>query len=353
MTIIPITHPKGQHGLRTLWIWFAAVAAVFLFNHFIANEIDPYFFTIIMYAGINIILAVSLNLVNGFTGQFSMGHAGFMSVGGYISAFITTTVVAKNPAIMMDPLQSTLLFLGALISGGLGAGAAGYLVGLPSLRLKGDYLAIVTLGFGEIIRVVVLNVNAIGGARGMPNIPALSNFSWVYTIVVVTVFFIWRMINSAQGRAYLAVREDEIAAEAMGVNTTKAKVRAFVWGAIFAGVAGGLFAHYLRYLNPQTFDFNKSFEIIIMVVLGGMGSITGSVIAALLLTGIREALRPLQELTRLDFRMVIYSLLLIVLMLTKPNGLFGTREFTDFLPPWLRKKFTGIDRDLLMKKDVP
>jgi branched-chain amino acid transport system permease protein len=216
-------------------------------------------------------------------------------------------------------------------------------VGLPSLRLKGDYLAIVTLGFGEIIRVVILNIDAIGGARGMPNIPALSTFGWVYTTVVVAIFTVWRLVNSAHGRAFLSVREDEIAAEAMGVNTTRAKVRAFVVGAFFAGVAGGLFAHYLRYLNPATFDFNRSFEIIIMVVLGGMGSITGSVIAAVFLTLIREALRPLQELTRLDFRMVIYSLLLIILMLTRPNGLFGRKEFTSFLPSWLRARLTEKD----------
>jgi branched-chain amino acid transport system permease protein len=199
----------------------------------------------------------------------------------------------------------------------------------------------VTLGFGEIIRVIVLNLDVIGGARGLPNIPALSSFGWVYTWVVLTIFTVWRLINSAHGRAFLSVREDEIAAEAMGVHTTRAKVRAFVIGAFFAGVAGGLFAHYLRYLNPQTFDFNRSFEIIIMVVLGGMGSITGSVVAALFLTGIREALRPLQEITKIDFRMVIYSLMLILLMLTRPNGLFGTREYVDFLPDWMKKKIRG------------
>jgi branched-chain amino acid transport system permease protein len=175
----------------------------------------------------------------------------------------------------------------------------------------------------------------------MANIPALTTFGWVYTLVVVTVFTVWRLVNSSHGRAFLSVREDEIAAEAMGVNTTQAKVRAFVISSFFAGVAGALFAHYLRYLNPQTFDFNRSFEIIIMVVLGGMGSVTGSVLAAIFLTAIREALRPLQEYTRLDFRMVIYSMLLIVLMLTRPNGLLGTREFTHFLPGWLRRKLTG------------
>jgi branched-chain amino acid transport system permease protein len=321
-------------------VWFSVLLLVWLFHFFVADEIDPYIFSIIMYAGVNVTLATSLNLVNGFTGQFSMGHAGFMSVGGYVSAFITTSLAAAYPQ-LLDSVFAPLIFILALYAGGLGASGVGYLVGLPSLRLKGDYLAIVTLGFGEIIRVVILNIDAIGGARGMPNIPPLTSFGWVYSVAILTLFVVWRLINSPHGRAFLSVREDEIAAEAMGVNTTRAKVRAFVIGAFFAGVAGGLFGHYLRYLNPQTFDFNRSFEIIIMVVLGGMGSLTGSVVAAIFLTVIREALRPLQEITRLDFRMVIYSLLLIILMLTRPNGLFGMREFMDFLPQRLRKRFNG------------
>jgi len=331
---------QQQHGLRTMWIWIAALAAVWFFQFFISDNIDPYFFGIIMYAGVNIILAVSLNLVNGFTGQFSMGHAGFMSVGGYFAAYLTTSLQASSPALFASAPAAGAIFIASLVAGGVLSALVGYLVGLPSLRLKGDYLAIVTLGFGEIIRVIILNVDAIGGARGMPNIPQLSSFGWVYTFVVLTVFTVWRLIHSAHGRALLSVREDEIAAEAMGVNTTKAKVRAFVIGAFFAGVAGGLFAHYLRYLNPQTFDFNRSFEIIIMVVLGGMGSVTGSVFAAIFLTGIREALRPLQEITKVDFRMVIYSLMLIILMLTRPNGLLGTRELMDFIPEKLRRRFS-------------
>src|SRR4051812_43665897 len=172
----PITHKDSIHGLRTLWVWIAAFVAVILVQLFAADSIDPYIYTIIMYAGVNIILAVSLNLVNGFTGQFSMGHAGFMSVGGYTASFITTTLQAHQPQIFANPVTTPLIFLGVLILGGLAASFVGYLVGLPSLRLKGDYLAIVTLGFGEIIRVVILNIDAIGGARGMPDIPALSNF---------------------------------------------------------------------------------------------------------------------------------------------------------------------------------
>ncbi len=330
-------------GFRTWVIWLASLALIWGFHLTIADEIDPYYFTIIMYAGVNIILAVSLNLVTGFTGQFSMGHAGFMSVGGYLAAFVSTRLETIHPEWFSHSIISSILFLGVVLLGGLGASLVGYFVGLPSLRLKGDYLAIVTLGFGEIIRVIVLNVDAIGGARGLPNIPPLSHFGWVYTFVLLSIFTVWRLIQSAQGRTFLSVREDEIAAEAMGVNTTQAKVKAFAIGAFFAGIAGALFAHYLRYLNPQTFDFNRSFEIIIMLVLGGMGSITGSVVAALFLTGIREALRPLQELTQLDFRMVIYSLLLIVLMLTRPNGLFGSKEYLDFLPRWLSRKIKGQD----------
>lgn len=331
---------KQKSGIQTLVPW-AVVLGLIWITHFLTPSLDPYYFSILIYAGINIVLAVSLNLVNGFTGQFSMGHAGFMSIGGYTAAFLTTTLQTHSPTLLQDPFFGHLIFFGALWVGGLVASLAGYLVGLPSLRLKGDYLAIVTLGFGEIIRVILLNIDAVGGARGMPNIPLLTDFGLVYSLVLLVTFVVWRLIRSAHGRAFLSVREDEIAAEAMGVNPTRAKVRAFVIGAFFAGVAGGLFAHNLRYLNPQTFDFNRSFEIIIMVVLGGMGSITGSIVAALFLTIIREALRPLQQITGLDLRMVIYSLMLITLMLTRPNGLFGTRELPDFLPKKLRNRLTG------------
>lgn len=299
---------------------------IWILDPLITGTLDAYYFTILMYAGVNCVLAVSLNLVNGFTGQFSMGHAGFMSVGAYVSAMLTMAAKDAWPDLASSALAGPLVFIPALACGGLAASLVGYCVGLPSLRLKGDYLAIVTLGFGEIIRVILLNINAVGGARGLPNIPQLTSFGWVFSIVVLTVFTVWRLVHSSHGRALLSVREDEIAAESMGVNTTQAKVKAFVVGAFFAGIAGGLFGHYLMYLNPANFDFNKSFEIIIMVVLGGMGSISGSIVAALFLSVIREALRPLQQLTGTDYRMVIYSILLIVLMLTRPNGLFGTRE---------------------------
>lgn len=340
MTSRTVPLQAGHFGIRSLLPWIIAGLIVWILHFFVQGMIDPYYFTILMYSGINIILAVSLNLVNGFTGQFSIGHAGFMSVGGYVAAFLSMWARESNPELLATDYGQNLVFLGATLVGGLAASGVGWLVGLPSLRLKGDYLAIVTLGFGEIIRVVLLNIEAVGGARGMPSIPSYAGFGWVYGFVILTVFFVWRMVNSRYGRDCLAVREDEIAAEAMGVNTTQAKVKAFVTGSFFAGIAGSLFAHYLRYLNPATFDFNRSFEIVIMVVLGGMGSITGSVVAAVFLTVIREALRPLQEITRLDFRMIIYSLVLIILMLTRPNGLFGTKEFTDLLPRRIRSRLT-------------
>lgn len=322
--------------------WVFAIVIAWLMNAYVSPFINPYYFSVIMYVGINIVLAVSLNLVNGYTGQFSMGHAGFMAVGGYTSAFLTLTVRTYYPALFENAFMLQGLFVLSLIVGGLCAGAIGYLVGLPSLRLKGDYLAIVTLGFGEIIRVFILNIDAVGGARGLPGIPSLSSFGWVYTFAILTIFVIKRLVSSPMGREFLGVREDEIASEAMGVNTTRAKVRAFVVGSFFAGIGGGLFAHYLSYLNPQTFDFNKSFDIIIMVVLGGMGSLSGSIFAAVVLTFLREVLRSLQEITLIDFRMIIYSLILILMMILRPHGVFGSKEIWDFGPfsRWRKKSKT-------------
>lgn len=319
---------------RGLAPWIIALAVTWLVQVFGVQFMDPYVFTIVIYAGINMTMAVSLNLVNGFTGQFSMGHAGFMAVGAYMSAFLTLYVRTAMPDAFSNVAFQELIFVGALIAGGLAASIAGYIVGLPSLRLKGDYLAIVTLGFGEIIRVILLNMDAVGGARGLPAIPMLTNFGWVYSLAIICTFVVWRLVKSAYGRDLLAVREDEIAAQAMGVNTTRAKVRAFTIGAFFAGVGGGLFAHYLTFLNPAIFDFNRSFEIIIMVVLGGMGSLSGSILAAIILTGLREVLRDVNEL-----RMIVYSLMLIIMMLIRPNGFFGTREIFSYLPAKLRERF--------------
>lgn len=340
-----IDKTKSYAGLLSLRWWLLAIAGAWALDYVLPSMLSPYIFQILVLAGINVILSVSLNLVNGFTGQFSMGHAGFMAVGGYLSAFLTTSLVEHRPDLMIDPATGELLgtavifYFGSLILGGVAATIVGYIVGLPSLRLRGDYLAIVTLGFGEIIRVILLNTDAVGGARGLSGIKQFTNFGWVFTFVIITIFCVWRVVHSAHGRILQSIREDEIAATAMGVNTTQGKVRAFAMGAFFAGVAGGLFAHYLTTLNPGTFDFNRSFEVIIMVVLGGMGSISGSVVAAIVLTVLKEALRPLQQYTGVDLRMVIYALVLIIMMLARPKGIFGTKEIGDLFRG--RKKIKG------------
>jgi len=304
-------------------------------NTVLPRLINPYVAQVVILCGINVILAVSLNLVNGFTGQFSIGHAGFMALGAYGSAMFSMHVgtrwVATLAALGLTvQVAEGLALLVALALGGLLAALAGYLVGLPSLRLRGDYLAIVTLGFGEIIRVLILNVDAVGAARGLPGIPAWVDFFWVGVGVAAVILLARHLAASTHGRALFAIRDDEVAAEALGVDTTSYKVLAFVLGAFFAGIAGGLFAHYLSYLNPNSFTFIKSIEVIAMVVLGGMGSISGSVLAAIILTLLPEVLRPVK-----DYRMVIYSLMLIVLMITRPGGLLGSREVSL---AWLLKR---------------
>ena len=317
-------------------LWAVGVMALLVVLDVAASRLlSPYLLQIVVLCGINVILAVSLNLINGFTGQFSIGHAGFMALGAYGSAMFSlgvgrTWVSALEAAGAPTPLAAAPALLMALLLGGLLAALAGYLVGLPSLRLRGDYLAIVTLGFGEIIRVLILNIDAVGGARGLPGIPAWANVFWVGLGVAAVLVLSARLAHSTHGRALFAIRDDEVAAEALGVDTTSYKVLAFVLGAFFAGVAGGLFAHFLSYLNPNSFTFIKSIEVIAMVVLGGMGSISGSVMAAIILTLLPEVLRPVKQ-----YRMVLYSLMLITLMITRPQGLLGTRELS--LPSWLRR----------------
>nr|WP_253696425.1 branched-chain amino acid ABC transporter permease [Bdellovibrio bacteriovorus] len=297
--------------------------------------INAYFQLILLFALVNCLLSMSLNLVNGYTGQFSLGHAGFMAIGAYFSAYANTHWDLIPPS-----FQAIEYFIYAL-GGGLLAAIAGFLVGLPSLRLKGDYLAIVTLGFGEIIRVALLNMDFLGGPRGYSGIPGFGSFlfSFIFASIwlVICFFTIWRVMHSTYGRGFLSVREDEIAAEAMGINTTRMKVRSFVLSSFFAGVAGSLFAHFTNFINPSSFTFLLSVNAVIMVVLGGMGSMTGSIVAAVVLTILPEALRPLQEFTGVDLRMVIYSLLLILVMILRPKGLFGEKEITDVWRKYVRR----------------
>lgn len=292
----------------------ATIVLCFLVSLF-KNQINPYWLFISYDIGVNIILAVSLNLINGYTGQFSLGHAGFMAVGAYTAAVIT------NQFGDLNTFFAGAVFLGALLAGGLVAAVTGLLVGIPTLRLRGDYLAIVTLGFGEIIRVIFQNMNAVGGARGLSVSHGWTNFFWAFGFAAVTVYVVTALVHSTYGRGFLAVRDDEVAASAMGINPTKYKVTAFVIGAFFAGIAGGLYAHSKQFITPGGFNFMESIAIVVMVILGGMGNTIGVIIAAALLTLLPEFLRPVAE-----YRMIIYSLLLIILMLTRPQGLFSLRR---------------------------
>src|ERR1700712_921269 len=296
----------------------AGLLTAFGISYF-SDHIDPYHLDVLTGIGINVILAVSLNLVNGYTGQFSLGHAGFMSVGAYLAAAVS---IFLGPKLLGEDggtaWQQGLLFFGALLAGGLSAAVAGLIVGVPSLRLKGDYLALVTLGFGEIIRVIFQNVETLGGALGLNGIPAYTTIFWVLAFVAVTVFTVTCLVNSTYGRGFLATHDDEIASEAIGLNTTRYKIVAFVIGAFFAGIAGGLYGHFKMTITPTGFDFTKSIEIVVMVILGGMGNTLGVILAAILLTLLPELLRPIAE-----YRMVIYSALLIALMLIRPQGLFN------------------------------
>lgn len=316
-----------KNYLLPLGLGLLVLINLFLALEFLGIEIiDRYYKGILILMQINIILAVSLNLINGVTGMLSLGHAGFMAVGAYTSSLLSIFLSNMN-------LPEVILFPLVLCAGGLLAAVMGLAIGIPTLRLRGDYLAIATLGFGEIIRVVLLNLDITRGARGLPGIPNYTNLWWAQFFMVLSVMIIWNITASNHGRAFVAIRENEIAAEAMGVNTTYYKVSSFVIGAFFAGVAGGLFAHHLGFISPKSFEFMKSVEILLMVVLGGLGSLTGSVVAAIVLTGLPEFLRFLQS-----YRMVIYSLTLVLLMIYRPQGLFGRHEANaDLLKAWFNK----------------
>jgi len=298
--------------------------------------LNAYYLDILLGIGINIILAVSLNLINGYTGQFSLGHAGFMSVGAYTAASITTFAGPSFLAAFggaKDSIGTPVLFLTALIAGGCMAAISGFAVGVPSLRLKGDYLAIVTLGFGEIIRVIFQNIKAVGGPSGLKGIWPYTNFFWTFGWVAITIFTVLALVHSTYGRGFLAVHDDEVAASAMGVNTTRYKVTAFVVGSFFAGIAGGLYAHLKTFIAPAGFVFMMSIEIVTIVILGGMGNTPGVIAAAVLLTLLPQGLRVIAGTQIGNFslrwvgelRMIIYASLIILIMLTRPQGLFSMR----------------------------
>lgn len=284
-----------------------------------SGVLSGYYAKVLVKTGIYMILAVSLNVVTGYLGQLPLGHAGFMAVGAYTSAIIMTRI----------PVSGEVAFALSAIAGGLMAALTGFIIGIPALRLKGDYLAIITLGFGEIIRVVLTNLDDVvgfsltGGAGGLLGIPKTTTFLNTFLWVGVTCFFIHTLMKSRHGRAIYAIRENEIAAEASGVSVTAYKTFAFVFSAFFAGVAGALYSGYLGILKPDNFRFMNSIEILVMVVLGGMGSMMGSIVSAGVLTVLPEALRVFS-----DWRMIAYALLLILVMIFKPSGLMGQYDFS-------------------------
>ena len=323
------------------------------------GAINRYQSTVLEQVGIYIILAVSLNIATGYLGQLPLGHAGFMSMGAYgCSIFIIrmSEVVGLTARDFVTGSPFTmLLVLGGLVVGGLCAAVAGIIIGIPALSLKGDYLAIITLAFAEIIRVVMLNIDSVlgfeltGGAAGLTGIPSYTSFLLVFGCVAVVCFLIHTMMKSRHGRAILAIRDNEIAAEATGVNTTYYKTLAFVASAFFAGVAGGLYAGCVGVLQPAVFGFMKSIEILVMVVLGGMGSMLGSALSATVLTILPEALRAFSE-----YRMIAYAVVLILVMIFRPQGLLGSYDFSlsriiervmnrDF--PWSRKSAAPASAD--------
>ncbi|MBK3496649.1 branched-chain amino acid ABC transporter permease [Viridibacillus sp. YIM B01967] len=310
---------------KVFWMYFVAAIIVYavIQGMITGGQLDQYYSNLLILMSINVILAVSLHLVIGITGQFSIGHAGFLAVGAYISAICT--------------MKFDLPFFAALLVGAIVASVAGLIVGIPSLRLKGDYLAIATLGFAEIIRIIFLNTDYVGGAAGMP-INQLTTWTYAFFSLLLTVVVIANFTKSRHGRACVAVREDEIAADAMGINTTYYKVVAFALGSFFAGLAGGLFSHQFFLIQPTQFGFLKSFDILIYVVLGGLGSLSGAIIAAVLLTMVSMYLTDFPET-----RMIIYSLVLIIVMLYRPSGLMGTKEITDYFKFGKRSKGGNLD----------
>jgi branched-chain amino acid transport system permease protein len=340
--------------LKSLIVGIIIIAILYVMNAamsstgFFGIGIDDYQSRLVVFIAINIILATSLNLINGFTGQFSIGHAGFMAVGAYASAYFTVTygkAIEASLGALGETVASSIVLIIAILIGALVAAVMGLIVGIPSLRLKGDYLAIVTLGFAEIIRIVILNIDAVGGATGY-TVPGYANFLWVGIFAVITVVVIHNIVKSDTGRALISIREDELAAEAMGVNTTRFKVTSFVIGSAFAGVAGALFAHYNKFLSTNDFQFIKSFEIIIMIVIGGMGSMTGAILGAIIVTLLPELLRQLPDIQLgstvvkfADLRLVIFALILILTMILRPQGILGTAEIGGFF-----KRFRRADK---------
>jgi len=280
---------------------------------FLQPYIDPYYLQVALYLGINLILALGLHFLCGYTGQFSLGHAGFMSIGAYSAAFLSLHFFCAWP----DPIR----FMLSLLFSGFVSGCFGWLLGLPSLQLKGDYLAVTTLGFGEIIRVVIQNLDVLGGARGLGSIPKWTGIFPVFGLLILGIGLLHFLISSTYGKGFLAVRDDEVAAQAIGIHVTRYKVVAFVISAVFAGIGGALYAHLVTYITPSQFGFMKSIELAAMVILGGTGNAVGVMISVTVLTVLPELLRGFAQ-----YRMVVYALSLVVVMIFRPKMRFWERK---------------------------
>ncbi|MBU3135311.1 branched-chain amino acid ABC transporter permease [Clostridium gasigenes] len=321
------------------------IAIIFLILIAANNSLDSYKIRILNLCAIYTVLGLSMNLINGFTGLFSLGHAGFIAIGAYTSALLTMSEKVKNQNFFMEPLMAPLNhismpFLPSLILAGLVSAGIAFLIAAPALRLKGDYLAIATLGFAEIIRIVLNNAQTLtNGALGLRGIPHKTNLYWTFGIAIVTIIILVSLINSSYGRALKAIREDEIAAQSMGINLFKHKTIAFIIGAFFAGVGGGLLGNLIGTIDPNMFKFVFTFNILLIIVIGGMGSVTGTVISAFFVTILGEVLRFLDMEKQfgigfLSFkgvpglRMVVFSVLLMIIVLFFRNGLMGTKELT-------------------------
>ena len=321
----------GSHGLPLALV--LAAPLTFLLPHY--GIINPYIELVLKYIGINIILTVSLNLINGYMGEFSVGHAGFMAIGAYVGAILTRELFPRALGPYLFPV--------ALLGGGIAAGIAGLALAFPSFRTRGDYLAIVTLAFNMIVKSGIENLDCIGGPRGYMGIDKLTTLPWVYLCVIASVFFARNLIYSRFGRGVLAIREDETAAGLVGVNTRQVKMLVFICSAFLAGIAGALFAHELQFINPKSFTILKSTDMLVMVYLGGVSSLGGSILGAIVYTVVLEALRPLLEWLHVsqEWRLVVAPLLLILLMLLRPRGIMGKREFRFLMPPEERKRLAA------------
>jgi len=323
-----MTFLRAHRTIATVIAFVLVYAIIKVLNR--AGILNAYYIQLIMLVGINIVMTVSLGMVNGFTGQFSIGHAGFMAVGAYTSAMITTVWLHATTA---NPWVGYPVFIVAILAGGLMAAGAGYLVGAPSLRLKGDYLAIVTLCANELIRTVIRVTDVLGGPRGLGGIPKFTTLEVVFVFAIVSVVLMRNYLFSSHGRSMKAIRDSEIAAEATGINTTKQKVFVFVFSAFFAGVSGGVFAHLLQFIHPDNFSFMKSLEYLIYLYIGGAESISGAIVGPVIFTLLPELMRSLQS-----WRMVIYPLILILTMIFRTEGIMGLKEFSFILIPQRQRK---------------